>query len=238
MIWPIVCLTEFFLEKHLLNKSFQQNFSKITPGEKHDKRDMASKFYGDWMSGSRLLVGTKWNINRFSCSLTLTQGHQDGGKKFFPHAYVNDVVWDELLQGFSWKFERSMHSQWWRHQRTKNNKCPSYRVWFVTYPQGFHRFKFFYNIPMFYIAAIFEKYCYTNGSWLFWLMSQCTLFGMLTARGKWLWNRTIINTLRLEQNGHQISDSMRFPEGRCLNLYWNSIIFFPKGTNDNYSSLV
>ena len=37
----------------------------------------------------------------------------------------------------------------------------------VTYPQGFHKC---YNTPMFYVAAIFVKYCYTTDSWLFWLM--------------------------------------------------------------------
>ena len=37
---------------------------------------------------------------------------------------------------------------------------------------------------MFYIAAIFVKYCYTTGSWLFWLMSQYMLFRLLTTRGE------------------------------------------------------
>ena len=37
---------------------------------------------------------------------------------------------------------------------------------------------------MFYIAAMFVKYCYINGRWLFWFMSLYTLFRLLTTRGK------------------------------------------------------
>ena len=33
------------------------------------------------------------------------------------------------------------------------------------------------NTPMFYIAAIFVKYFYKTGSWLFWLISKYALFG-------------------------------------------------------------
>ena len=51
----------------------------------------------------------------------------------------------------------------------------------VTYPQGF---QICYNNPMFYVAAIFVKYCYTTGSWLFWVVTKYALFGLLTARGK------------------------------------------------------
>ena len=49
-----------------------------------------------------------------------------------------------------------------------------------------------YNTPMFSVAAIFVKYCYTTGSLVSQLMSQYTLFRLLTTRGKSLWNRTIM----------------------------------------------
>ena len=41
-----------------------------------------------------------------------------------------------------------------------------------------------YNTPKFYTAEIFVKYCYSRGSWLFWIMNWYSLFGLLTARGK------------------------------------------------------
>ena len=37
-------------------------------------------------------------------------------------------------------------------------------------------------------------YCYTTGSWLLQLMSKSTVFGLLSARGKLLWNRSIAVT--------------------------------------------
>ena len=46
---------------------------------------------------------------------------------------------------------------------------------------------------MFYIAAIFVKYCYRTGSWLFWLMSLYTMFGLLTARGKIIVEKVLLN---------------------------------------------
>ena len=43
---------------------------------------------------------------------------------------------------------------------------------------------FFYNTPVFCIAAIFLKYCSTTVSWLLYRMSWFTLFSLLTPREK------------------------------------------------------
>ena len=51
-------------------------------------------------------------------------------------------------------------------------------------PYIFRRFKFAIILPMFCIAAIFVKYCYTTVSWLLKCMSWFVLFRMLITRGK------------------------------------------------------
>ena len=55
-ICPIECLT---LKKHIRKfgkKNFQQNSCKILSGNKHDQRDIATKFCNDWLSGSHFIM--------------------------------------------------------------------------------------------------------------------------------------------------------------------------------------
>ena len=47
----------------------------------------------------------------------------------------------------------------------------------VIYPQGFHKSQICYDPPILYIAAIFVKYCYTSGSWLFCLLAYILCLG-------------------------------------------------------------
>ena len=55
-ICPIECLT---LKKYIRKfgkKNFQQNSCKILSGNKHDQRDIATKFCNDWLSGSHFIM--------------------------------------------------------------------------------------------------------------------------------------------------------------------------------------
>ena len=84
-------------------------------------------------------------------------------------------------------------------------------VWYfdilVIYTQGFHRVRFV-DTPMYYIAAIFVKYCYTTGSWWFtvtpgFIQSVCLMSPSLSnfrSKGKFLKSRSsknVVNSLQL-----------------------------------------
>ena len=72
-----------------------------------------------------------------------------------------------------------------------------------------------FNTPMFGIATIFVKCCYTTGSWLLQLMSQYTFFGLITARAKSLWNMAG----RTGSGGNSVSWGQMVQTGTTMIVY-------------------
>ena len=76
---------------------------------------------------------------------------------------------------------------------------------------------------MFCIIAIFVKYCSTIVSWLLQRTSQFALFRLLTARGKALWNGTIVNPARSSPS-------------YILNTNWSPVICGARRCHSNHST--
>ena len=68
----------------------------------------------------------------------------------------------------------------------------------IYHPQRFHRVKFLMISP-FYIATIFVKYCYTNGSWLFYLLTNIRFSGCSPLGGNLIVKQDYLRNLNYKQ---------------------------------------
>ena len=65
-----------FSKKIWQKKHFKQNSSKISWGDNHDQRDIATKFCIDWWSGSHFILQTSIFLFINVTAVTLNQGHR------------------------------------------------------------------------------------------------------------------------------------------------------------------
>ena len=76
-----------FSKKIWQKNNFQQNSSKIYSCDKHDQGDIATKFCGDWLSGSYFILQTSKFLFINVTAVTLGQGHQKVIQYIFPDLY-------------------------------------------------------------------------------------------------------------------------------------------------------
>ena len=74
-------------KKKLAKKGFQQNSAKIYSGDEHDQRDIATKFWSDWLSGSHFILQISNFLFINAAAMTLGQGHRMVIQYIFPDLY-------------------------------------------------------------------------------------------------------------------------------------------------------
>ena len=85
-IYPIV----FDLEKthpKIWEKNFQKNSCKIYSGNKHDQRDIATKFCNDLLSGSHFIMQQSKFLLINATAVTWGEGHRKVMQYIFPDLY-------------------------------------------------------------------------------------------------------------------------------------------------------